>query len=68
MVIAFATQIVALLGLCQVFASLGILSATLIWTAIFVSHALRLVLTALVFSSRDWMHIPVDLAPVNTES
>jgi putative MATE family efflux protein len=68
MVIAFATQIVALLGLCQVFASLGILSATLIWTAIFVSHALRLALTALVFSSRDWMHIPVDLAPVNTES
>lgn len=68
MVIAFATQIVALIGLCQLFALLGILSATMIWTAIFISHALRLTLTAFVFSSNAWMRIPVELSPVNQDS
>lgn len=68
MLIAFATQIVILLGLCQVFSSLGILSTTLIWTAIFISHASRLLLTALVFRTPNWVHAPVEIAPVEVEA
>ena len=68
LLIAFATQIVILLGLCQIFSVLGILSARLIWTAIFTSHASRLVLTALVFRTPDWVHVPVEIPRLEVDS
>lgn len=68
LLIAFATQIVILLGLCQIFSALGILSAWLIWTAIFVSHGSRLVLTALVFRTPNWVHVPVEIPRLEVES
>ena len=61
MVIAFATQIVALLGICQIFAGMGMLSTTVIWSALFVSHALRLVLTGMVFGTTGWAHTSIEL-------
>jgi putative MATE family efflux protein len=61
MVIAFATQIVALLGCCQIFSSMGMLTATSIWAAIFISHALRLLLTSFVFLSSGWIHTHIEL-------
>ncbi|MFA7692791.1 MAG: MATE family efflux transporter [Candidatus Hydrogenedentes bacterium] len=67
MVIAFATQIVVLLGLCQIFNMMGMLSAQTIWIAVFSSHILRLILTALVFRSSQWMHIPLDLGSSTRE-
>ena len=66
MLIAFATQIVVLLGLCHLFYSLGVLSAVMIWTAIFIGHATRLLLTGLYFRTSDWIHIRIDLHPAKT--
>lgn len=68
MIIAFATQIVALLGFCQIFASFGALSATVIWTALLVSHVLRLILTALVFRTRGWAHTHIEVNLTGMES
>jgi len=61
MLIAFTTQIVVLLGLCQLYTSLGLLSAVTIWTAIFAGHAMRLLLTALYFRTSDWIHTRIEL-------
>ncbi len=68
MMIAFATQIVTLLGLCQLFMSLNLLSATMIWTAIFISHILRFLLTALYFRTTRWAHTSIELKPVGPVS
>ncbi len=54
MSIAFATQIVVLLGLCQLFLSMGVLTAHHVWASLFVSHTLRLALTCLVFRTDGW--------------
>lgn len=56
MVIAFLTQIVALLGFCQFFHSMNSLSPEVIWTAILFSHMLRLLFTGLVFRQKGWEH------------
>lgn len=56
MVIAFLTQIVALLGFSQIFLSLGRLTPEVIWTAILISHILRLLLTSIVFNKKGWEH------------
>lgn len=61
MSIAFTTQIVVLLGLCQIFLSLGVLTAHHVWAALFVSHSLRLALTCLVFRTDGWAHALADL-------
>lgn len=63
MLIAFATQIVALLGLCQLFTTFGMLTATTIWSSIIVSHALRLLMTAFVFSTQGWTKVQSE--PIN---
>lgn len=56
MTIAFITQIVLLLGLCQFFLSMGMLTAQHIWAALFVSHTARLMLTCLVFRNETWAY------------
>ncbi len=61
MFIAFATQIVALLSICQFFLSMGTLTADKVWAALFFSHALRLTLTWLVFRTDGWTHTSVEL-------
>jgi len=62
MYIAFLTQIVVLLGICQYYAVTGALSPDRIWRAIFISHILRLLLTAAVFRTEKWAHTKVQLA------
>lgn len=64
MLIAFVAQIVVLLGLCQLFMSLGILSAVMIWTALFVSHTVRFLLTVLYFRTNNWLHTRIELKSV----
>lgn len=61
MFIAFVSQIVVLLGVCQFFLSRGILTPDKIWTALLLSHVMRLVLTALVFRTKGWTHTKVEL-------
>lgn len=58
MYIAFLTQIVVLLGLCEIFDRLGVLSIGTIWSAILVTHVVRFVLTAVVFYRGSWT-VPV---------
>lgn len=61
MVIAFITQIVILLGICVVFYQLERLTADVIWTAIFISHLTRLVLSFIVFRQAKWRAIKVEI-------
>lgn len=56
MLIAFVTQIVTLLGFCQIFLSLNRLTPEVIWSAILLSHILRLLLSFLVFRRKGWEH------------
>jgi putative MATE family efflux protein len=57
MVIAFITQILVLLGLCQFFLMRGALTVERIWLFIFISHSIRLVLTAgFFYGTERWMH------------
>lgn len=62
MYIAFATQIVLLLGMCGIFWVSGTLTADRIWMSIFVCHLARLVLTYGVFRTEGWTHTNVELA------
>lgn len=61
MYIAFITQIVVVLGICEVLRQVGILHASYIWTAILTGHATRLILTYAVFQQGQWIHIKVEL-------
>jgi len=61
MVIAFVTQIVVLLGVCEILFLLNRLTAGGIWMAILVSHTARLALTLGVFRTERWVHIKLDL-------
>lgn len=61
MVIAFTTQIVILLSICQYFAMRGTLTTDRIWTAILIAHAARLLLTYIVFLMGRWRHINVEI-------
>ena len=61
MIIAFVTQILVLLGICYVFQLRGELSATVIWTAILMAHASRLILTYAIFRWGKWADIQVDI-------
>jgi putative MATE family efflux protein len=61
MYIAFLTQILVLLGICQGFQMAGTLTAERIWQAILISHSSRLVLTWLAFRYGKWAHIKVEL-------
>lgn len=49
MYIAIVTQIVVLLGVCEIYNRLGMLSASAIWSAILISHFSRYVLTHATF-------------------
>lgn len=66
MYIAFATQIVLLLGMCSAFYFTGTLTPERVWMSIFVSHAARMLLTWLVFRTEAWTRITVELAPEAT--
>jgi Na+-driven multidrug efflux pump len=61
MYIAFITQIVVVLGICEVLRRMGILQAHHIWGAILAGHFTRLVLTYLVYQREQWIHINVEL-------
>ena len=60
MYIAFLSQIVVLLGMCFVFQRMGILTATLIWTAVLTSHFIRFLFTAVMFQRGHWSNITVE--------
>ncbi len=64
MFIAFATQIVILLSISQVFLSLGMLTADKLWAALFISHAIRLMLTWMVFRTDGWTRTVVEVEAV----
>lgn len=61
MFIAFATQIVVLLGICYAFMLRGTLTTNVIWTAILLSHLSRLVLTYAMFYRGKWEDIRVEI-------
>lgn len=61
MYIAFLSQIIVLLGVCQGHAMLGTLTPQRIWEAILISHCARLALTYVVFRMGRWTHIKVEL-------
>ena len=49
MYIAILTQIVILLGVCEIYYRLDMLTTSAIWSAILISHVSRYVLTHIVF-------------------
>jgi putative MATE family efflux protein len=61
MYVAFVTQIVILLGFCLAFHLANRLSSEVIWTAILISHAIRFILTYVIFSRGRWRKIKVTL-------
>ncbi|MBI4557200.1 MAG: MATE family efflux transporter [Candidatus Hydrogenedentes bacterium] len=61
MYIALITQIGVLLGICQVFAWLNLLSAQVVWCAILISHVTRCLLTYRAFQQGKWARINVEL-------
>ncbi len=63
MYIAFVTQIVVLLSICEGFLLAGSLTPERIWLAILVSHASRLLLTWAFFRSDAWIHKVIELVP-----
>ena len=62
MYIAFATQIVLLLGMCGIFYITGTLTPQRVWLSIFVCHATRMALTWAVFRTEGWTHTKLELA------
>ncbi len=60
MYIAFLSQIVILLGICQYFAMHDALTPTRVWAAILVSHMARMVITFAVFRTEKWAHTQVE--------
>jgi len=67
MYIAFLTQIVVLLGICQYHVSRGTLTPEHIWMAILISHASRLLLTYAVFRTEKWTLTQVELVKETAE-
>ena len=61
MIIAFLTQIVILLGICQFHTMRGMLTVDRIWMAIFIAHLSRLILTFAVFRTEQWIHTRVEI-------
>ncbi len=61
MYIAFVSQIVVLLGLCEMHRLSGTLTAPAIWSSILISHMVRFVLTFAVFYRGKWDRVKVDL-------
>lgn len=61
MFIALITQIGILLGLCEMWWMLGMLTPTAIWSSIVVSHAVRLLLSLAVFLRGKWRSIEVEV-------
>ncbi len=63
MYIAFVTQIVILLSICEAFYLADALTPERIWMAILVSHASRLIMTWAVFRTDGWIHKVIELVP-----
>lgn len=61
MYIAFATQIVVLLGICEVYQQNGRLTTDVIWAAILISHMCRFVLSIVVFKRERWKGLRVSI-------
>ncbi|MCP4643999.1 MAG: MATE family efflux transporter [bacterium] len=61
MLIAFVSQVLLLVGLCQTFRSMGILTANTVWLSILAGHVTRLILTLIVFRGRRWERLTVEL-------
>ena len=59
--IAIVTQIFVLLGICQAYSALGLLTTDAIWQAILISHFSRYALTHLVFRRARWKPILIDM-------
>jgi Na+-driven multidrug efflux pump len=63
MYIAFITQIVILLSICEAFYLADALTPERIWMAILASHASRLIMTWAVFRTDGWIHRVIELVP-----
>lgn len=61
MIIGFATQIVLLLGVCEIFRQLGLLTTNSIWFAILLSHLSRYLLTHAAFHLSKGAPLAVEL-------
>jgi len=61
MIIAFLSQIVILLGICAYYEQQGQLTPNIIWSAILISHATRLILSVAIFQRGNWSSIKVEL-------
>lgn len=61
MIIAFVTQILVLLGICATYQYLGLITTSVIWSAILVSHMSRFMLTIIEFRRGQWSHIKVEI-------
>ena len=61
MYIAFISQIVVLLGICQALQMAGLLTAERVWMAIFIAQASRFVMTWAKFRTEDWAHIRIEI-------
>ena len=62
MVVAILTQIVILLGICQVLVFFGALTADRVWMAILIGHLSRLILTYAVFRTDGWAFKRIEVA------
>ena len=61
MYIAIITQICVLLGVCEIYTRLGMLSATAIWSAILIAHTSRYILTHAMFLTASLRPIAIDV-------
>lgn len=68
MIIAFTCQIGVLLGMCQTFVWLDMLTPTAVWSAILTSHVLRFLVTWIVFLRAPWRRVHIDVTPVAEEA
>ncbi len=59
--IAFVSQIVILLGICQIYSMLNMLTPNRVWMAILISHTIRLAFTGLAFRYGKWAEVKVEL-------
>ncbi|MBI2422446.1 MAG: MATE family efflux transporter [Candidatus Hydrogenedentes bacterium] len=68
MYIAFLTQILVLLGICEYLKMSGMLTPDRVWMAIFISHLSRLVLTYAVFRTERWTEKRIELSEEAVEA
>ena len=61
MYIAIVTQIFVLLGVCEIYYRLGMLTASAIWSAILISHLSRYVLTHMAFFSAKLRPVAIEM-------